>query len=93
MLSTLTEEQNTAVYAIVGQAVLHGNDNSENDEDEEETTMKHNLFDPDTQQQEENVISHDDMQTIIADAKRYGSLKDSFLAHSTETEYATQYGT
>jgi hypothetical protein len=93
VLSTLTEEQKTAVYAIVGQAVQHGDENSENDEDEEETTMKHNLFDKDTQQQEENVISHDDMQVIIADAKRYGSMKDSFLAHSTEIEYAPKSGT
>lgn len=93
VLNTLTEEQKTAVYAIVGQVVQHGNDNSENDEDEEETTMKHNLFDKDTQQQEENVISHDDMQAIIADAKRYGSMKDSFLAHSTEIEYAPKSGT
>lgn len=93
VLSTLTEEQKTAVYAIVGQAVQHGDENSENDEDEEETTMKHNLFDKDTQQQEENVISHDDMQTIIADAKRYGSMKDSFLAHSTNIEYAPKSGT
>lgn len=93
VLNTLTEEQKTAVYAIVGQAVQHGDENSENDEDEEETTMKHNLFDKDTQQQEENAISHDDMQTIIADAKRYGSMKDSFLAHSTEIEYAPKSGT
>ena len=93
VLNTLTEEQKTAVYAIVGQAVQHGDENSENDEDEEETTMKHNLFDKDTQQQEENVISHDDMQAIIADAKRYGSMKDSFLAHSTEIEYAPKSGT
>ena len=93
VLNTLTEEQKTAVYAIVGKAVQNGNENSENDEDEEETTMKHNLFDKDTQQQEENVISHDDMQAIIADAKRYGSMKDSFLAHSTEIEYAPKSGT
>ena len=93
VLNTLTEEQKTAVYAIVGRVVQHGDENSENDEDEEETTMKHNLFDKDTQQQEENVISHDDMQAIIADAKRYGSMKDSFLAHSTEIEYAPKSGT
>ena len=93
VLNTLTEEQKTAVYAIVGKVVQHGDENSENDEDEEETTMKHNLFDKDTQQQEENVISHDDMQAIIADAKRYGSMKDSFLAHSTEIEYAPKSGT
>ena len=33
------------------------------------------------------------MQAIIADAKRYGSMKDSFLAHSTEIEYAPKSGT
>mgnify|MGYP002521087349 CR=1 FL=1 len=94
VFDTLNEEQKTAVYAIVGQAVRHGEeeDDSENEENKEETTMKHNLFDKDTQQKEENVISHDDMQAIIADAKRYGSMKDSFLAHSTEIEYAPKTG-
>lgn len=46
--------------------------------------MKHNLFDKETQQQEENVLSHDAMQTIITDGKRFGSLKESFLAHADE---------
>ena len=45
--------------------------------------MKHNVFDTDTQNQE-NVLSHDAMETIIADGKRYGSLKESFLAHAQE---------
>lgn len=93
VFDTLNEEQKNVVYAIVGQAVRHDEENSENNEDEEENIMKHNLFDKDTQQKEENVISHDDMQAIIADAKRYGSMKDSFLAHSTEIEYAPKSGT
>ena len=84
MLKALTEEQKNAVYAIVGQVVKHGDEETKNNEDEEENTMKHNLFDKDTQQQEENVLSHDAMQTIIADGKRYGSLKESFLAHADE---------
>ena len=46
--------------------------------------MKHNVFDNDTEQQEENVLSHDAMQTIIGDAKRFGSLKESFMAHADE---------
>ena len=45
--------------------------------------MKHNVFDKDTENQE-NVLSHDAMETIIADGKRYGSLKESFLAHADE---------
>ena len=84
MLKALTEEQKNAVYAIVGQVVKHGDEETKNNEDEEENTMKHNLFDNDTQKQEENVLSHDAMQAIIADGKRFGSLKESFLAHADE---------
>lgn len=89
VFETLNEEQKTAVYAMIGQALEHSDDNSENEENEEENVMKHNLFDPETKKEnEENTLTHADMQTIIADAKRYGSMKDSFLAHSTEIEYA-----
>ena len=77
VFDTLTEEQKTVVYAMIGQA-LEDNDNDNNEEDDEE--MKHNVFDSDTNQ--ENVLSHDAMQTIIGDAKRYGSMKESFLAHA-----------
>lgn len=46
-------------------------------------TMKHNLFEQQgTQETEDNVLSHDAMQTIIGDAKRYGSMKESFLQHA-----------
>lgn len=83
VLDTLTEEQKTAVYAIVGQAVQHGDENSENDKDEEDNNMKHNLFDDETKK-DENTLSHDAMEAIIADGKRYGSLKESFLAHAQE---------
>ena len=45
--------------------------------------MKHNAFDQ-NDQNNENVLSHDAMETIINDGKRYGSLKESFLAHADE---------
>ena len=45
--------------------------------------MKHNLFDEGTKK-EENVLSHDAMNVIISDGKRYGSLKESYLAHAEE---------
>lgn len=45
--------------------------------------MKHNVFDKETENKD-NVISHSEMQAIIADAKRYGSMKDSALAHGIE---------
>jgi hypothetical protein len=46
--------------------------------------MKNNVFDKATQEPEKNVLSHEQKMEILGDAKKYGSLKDSFLAH-TET--------
>lgn len=83
VFNTLNEEQKTVVYAMLG-SVLGRDDEETPNDNEEENTMKHNLFDNDTQQQEETVLSHDAMQTIIADGKRYGSLKESFLAHADD---------
>lgn len=77
VFDTMNEEQQNVVYAMV-EAALNERDD-ENDEEDEE--MKHNVFDNDDQGQ---VLSHDAMNTIISDAKRYGSLKDSFLAHAAE---------
>lgn len=86
VFNTLNEEQKTVVYAMIGQA-LEDAANGETEENENteggNEDMKHNVFDNETQGQE-NVLSHDAMATIINDAKRYGSLKDSFLAHAAE---------
>lgn len=49
--------------------------------------MKHNVFDQETNTKE-NVLSHSDMEAIITDAKRFGSLKESALSHGiTDIEY------
>ena len=47
--------------------------------------MKHNVFEGQAADQEnENVLAHSEMMAIINDAKRYGSMKDSALAHGIE---------
>ena len=79
VLDTLSEKQKTAVFALIAQA-LENADNS-NDDDEEEKEMKHNVFDQD-ETMKENVLSHSDIESILSDAKRSGSLKESFLAHT-----------
>lgn len=73
--NTLSEKQKTVVYAMIGQALEDKDNEGESEE------MKQNVFENDTQ---ENTLSHDAMNTIIADGKRYGSLKESFLAHAQE---------
>ena len=87
VFDTLTEEQKTVVYALIGQALESaGKTDDDNDEydDEEDNNMKHNVFDQDEMMQG-NVLSHSDMEEIFSDAKRTGSLKESFLAHAEGT--------
>ncbi|MBS7334100.1 MAG: phage major capsid protein [Weeksellaceae bacterium] len=86
VFDTLTEEQKTAVYAIIGQALEEAGVEINTDE-EGDKEMKHNVFDND-QENKENFLSHSDTEAIFSDAKRYGSLKDSTLAHGiTNLEY------
>ena len=86
VFNTLNEEQKTVVYALIAQALSENNvDDDEAEEEEEDeggNEMKHNVFDQDDRTEE--VITHAAMETIINDGKRFGSLKESFLAHADE---------
>ena len=83
VFNTFTEEQKNAVYTLVGAALQTDNeDDNDNEDDEGGTEMKHNVFDNDDNH--ENTRTHDAMTAIINDGKRYGSLKESFLAHAEE---------
>lgn len=94
VFNELTEEQKTVVYAMIGEA-LKSVDDEDDEEDiehsykEGDDFMKHNVFDPE-EVVTGGVLTHADMENIIKDAKRCGSLKEAFLAHadSTDTEYA-----
>ena len=79
VFNTLTEKQKQVVYAIIGQALEDAGVNTEGDEED----MKHNVFDQD-EMNGNDTLSHAEMETIIADGKRFGSMKESFLAHAEE---------
>lgn len=81
VLGEFTDEQKEVVAYLIGQALSNGSNDSEGGND----GMKHNIFD---NEEQGDVLTHADMQEIISDAKRYGSMKEAFLAHSTEIEYA-----
>lgn len=83
VFDTLNEEQKNVVYALIGQAIESKGQNENNKDNGEEPNMKHNVFDKETENKE-TTLSHSDMQAIIADAKRYGSMKDSALAHGID---------
>lgn len=82
VFNTLNEKQKTVVYAMIGQALEEEESEEENEDSKGgNKAMKHNVFDNEDTQ---DVLSHSDMEAIFADAKRYGSLKDSTLAHGIE---------
>ena len=79
IVNTMNEKQKKAMYAIVGMAIEDtkkgGSDTA--DEDEEDTDMKHNIFDGDQPETQGNYLSHSDMNDILSDAKRIGSLRQA----------------
>ena len=80
VIATFNEKQKKVFYALIGQALSE----KENDnESEEDNSVKHNVFDRDDENQA-NVISHDDLQEVLKDAKRCGSLRDSAIQHGLE---------
>ena len=80
----LTEEQKTVVYALIGQAIEDTKNQMNEEGDNEE--MKHNVFENDNN--EESLQHAEELNAALADAKRYGSLKDSVLAHGiTNIDY------
>ena len=89
----MTEEQKTAVYAIVGQLVDSVDEEAEESETEEvedtahsdttEDTMAHkNVFEGSATTEELPVLTHSQIETIFEDARSGGSLKDAILAHA-----------
>ena len=85
VFETLSEKQKNAVYAIIGAAMEDkdsgADDGEENDKEEE--TVKHNVFDNDKDQ---GVLKHsmDEINAAMADGKHCGSMKDAFIQHGIE---------
>lgn len=83
VLGTLNEKQKNVLYTVVAEALEQKDDENKGGTD----TMKHNVFDQEDQTKE-NTLSHSDVEAIISDAKRYGSLKESALQHGiTNIDY------
>lgn len=86
VVDSMTEEQRNVMYALIGQA-LEGSDVKHSDENENggDEEMKHNVFESENVQgANSNELTHAEMEVILRDAKRYGSLKESCLQHGIE---------
>ena len=95
VFNTLTDKQKQVVYAMIGQALEDaGVDTDEEDQESDQenkggnNTMKHNVFDQETNTENQEVLSHSEMVEIFDEAKRNGSLADTVLQHGiTNIDY------
>lgn len=66
VFNTLTEKQKNVVYAMIAEAL---DSSDEEDDNKEDDTVKHNVFDRDTDTQD-SFLSHSDQEMIIENAKK-----------------------
>ena len=81
VFDTLNEEQKTVVYALIGQALADAEEAKKGSKNEEDEEMKHNVFDSEAQN---DTLMHDGLNVILKDAKRFGTLRESYLEHAAE---------
>lgn len=92
VFDSLSEEQKNVVYAMLAEVIEDDIEHSDEDEDDilehsnnkGGNNMKRNVFDQDLDTEQQETLSHDQMKAIVDDAVRYGSFRDSFLAHAQE---------
>ena len=89
VVDSMTEEQRNVMYALIGQAlegsdVKHSDEENQNENENGGEEMKHNVFENENVLQANDTLTHAEMEVILRDAKRYGSLKESCLQHGIE---------
>lgn len=89
VFNSLTEKQKKVFYFMLAKAMNEGKADGEDDENKdtnnkEENTVKHNVFDQTTDETNGGTLSHDAMNAIIKDTKRFGTMKESYLQHADE---------
>lgn len=89
VFNSLTEKQKKVFYFMLAKAMNEEKADGEDDENKdtnnkEENTVKHNVFDQTTDETNGGALSHDAMNAIIKDTKRFGTMKESYLQHADE---------
>ena len=86
VFDSLTETQKTAVYAVVG-TIMEDVENSNSDNEGGKEEMKHNVFENDSQTQD-NTLSHADQEAIIETAKMrtVGTFKNALQVYAEEND-------
>lgn len=88
VLNSMTPHQREVMQGLINYLINMGSDKS-SDTKEGNSDMKHNVFDntmDDDETLEHSLGMDCDFETAISDMRRYGSLKQSFLAHNANID-------
>ena len=89
VVDSMTPEQKTVMYALIGEALKsQEEDNEDNEDEEDDATMKHNVFDQEEVKQG-GVLTHSDQEEIIRMAKQssIGSLHAAIEAYVDQNDH------
>ena len=92
VIDSMTEEQKNVMYALIGQALEGEAAQHSNIDNGGEEEMKHNVFENDNHNNNNDVLTHAEMEQILKDAKRCGSLKEAVLQHADGDLIYDTYG-
>lgn len=95
VIETMNEKQKAVLYALVGEALAQSEETKEENKPEGgNETMKHNVFDKETNTNE-NVLSHSDFAEIIKRAKSssVGSFKEAVETYCAENNKELAHST
>ena len=81
VVNTMNEEQKKVMFYLIGEAAK-GNESEKSDKGEDD--MKHNAFEESAGAKVSRGMTKEEQRTILDGMERYGTLKDSFLAHKDE---------
>lgn len=87
VFNTFSEKQKTVVYAMIAHALEEAGVKEDANKEVKHSeggdyTMKRNVFDQ--EERFNDTLSHGEFMEILKDAPKYGSLKETFLAHGIE---------
>lgn len=85
VFNSMTDEQKNVVYAMIGQALEDAGVTDDEDDEGGNDNMKHNVFDNSDYMagdaDDREVLSQSEFKEIMDEARRNGSLKDTFIQH------------
>jgi len=86
VIDTMNDKQKVVLYSLLDDALSGTMKPDEEENKEEDSTMKHNVFDKETEQ--ENVLTHSDQEKILMMAKssNYGTLKTAMAAFAESND-------